>query len=210
MVTRIVGIGGKLASGKDAISDHLVNKHGWVKFGMSDALAEALYTLNPWIELPTGLGWKNRFTAFLARLFRRPVRPVFMQYQKLYDALGYVRAKEYTEVRRLLQVLGTEVGRKQLSDGSLWTDIMERKVRQAAAEGVPGVIMTGIRFPNELDMVEDLEGESWWVSRPNKTNTTSTAAHASENSVGEVDFDRCIKNDGTLEDLYRKVDDLVS
>jgi hypothetical protein len=209
-VTQVIGIGGKLASGKDAIADHLVEKHGWVKFGMSDALAGAMYTLNPWIRLDAALGWRNRFTAWVARIFRRPPRPVFMKYRQLHDSVGYVHAKEQTEVRDFLQIFGTEVGRKQLSNDTLWTDIMERKVGEAVAAGAPGVVITGIRFPNEVAMLEDLEAEGWWVDRPSLKNTASTAAHASENSVSSVDFDRCVVNDGTLEDLYRKVDDLVS
>ncbi len=211
MVTRIVGIGGKLASGKDAISDRLVEQHGWVKFGMSDALGEALYTLNPWI--PVGIPMKKDRKHMLARLVER-VRSreeftAVIRYKELFDDVGYVKAKENDEVRRLLQVLGTEVGRKQISE-SIWTDIAARKVREAAAAGAPGVILTGVRFPNELEMIEDdLEGETWWVHRP-ITNNNETAGHASENSVSAVDFELTIYNDGTLDDLYAKVDALVS
>lgn len=207
-MTRIVGIGGKLASGKDAISDHLVEKHGWVKLGMSDALADALYTLDPMIKLPTALGWKNRFTAFLARLFRVPPRDVYVRYQWLFDGVGYVRAKENPEVRRLLQVLGTEVGRKQIDD-NLWVNMMIKKVRAAVETGAPGVIVTGVRFPNELRAIlDELQGETWWVNRPTLKDTVN-AGHASENSVSAEDFSRVIENDGTLEDLYAKVDQIV-
>ena len=200
-MTRIVGIGGKLASGKDAIADNLVDEWGWTKFGMSDALANALYTLDPWIPIPVKR--VLRFgTVYTNQKFER--------YSDLFDRVGYVQAKENEEVRRLLQILGTEVGRRQFSDGDLWTGIMERKVRDATAAGAPGVIITGVRFPNELAMVENLGGESWWVNRPSLTNTSSTAGHASENSVSAVDFDLTIENDGTLEDLYYKVADLVT
>lgn len=206
-MTKFVGIGGRLASGKDAISDHLVEKHGWAKLGMSDALAEALYTLNPWIELPTGLGWKNRFTARIARTFHQPFRPTWIRYRDLYDSLGYVRAKEYPEVRRLLQILGTEVGRRIIGE-STWTDIVVRRAKEAA-KNAPGVIITGIRYPNELDMItDDLEGELWWVVRPSLKDG-SNADHSSENSVHETDFDRTIRNDGTLKELYTKIDDII-
>lgn len=211
-MTRIVGIGGKLASGKDAISDHLVEKHGWVKFGMSDPLAKALHTLDPWV--PVGLLPKrfNKTQLWALKTFFGivPEDKLFQSYKSYVDSVGYVDAKTNDEVRRLLQVLGTEVGRKQLSEGSLWTDIATRNVRAAAAAGAPGVILTGIRFPNELEMVEDdLEGETWWVHRPMQ-QAGETAAHSSENSVSAVDFELTIYNDGTLDDLYAKVDKLVS
>jgi len=207
-MTQIVGIGGKLASGKDAVSDYLVETHGWKKLGMSDALADALYALNPYILLPTALGWKNRFTAWLARVFRVPPRDVYVRYAWLVDAFGYTEAKTYVESRRLLQVLGTEVGRNMISD-SVWTDIMERKVKEAVAEGYPGVIVTGIRFPNELESISDnLGGELWWVIRPSLA-AGENSHHASENSVLPSDFDRTILNSGTLQDLYLTVEGLL-
>lgn len=208
-MSRIIGIGGKLASGKDAISDHLVDKHGWVKIGMSDALAEALYALDPWIvtiESPIDRKffrwWRSWFTKESA--FQEID---LIKYSALVDQVGYVKAKENSEVRRLLQMLGTEVGRKIIGD-STWTDIVVRRAKEAA-KTAPGVIITGIRYPNELDMITDeLEGELWWVVRPS-LQAGSNAGHSSENSVFETDFDRTIRNDGTLEDLYTKVDQLV-
>lgn len=212
-MARIVGIGGKLASGKDAISDHLVEKHGWVKLGMSDALADALYTLNPYIveKWTEYAPVPNRF--FSWRKSKSLVVDIDYQrirrYQEIVDEVGYVKAKEISEVRRLLQVLGTEVGRKMISE-SVWTDIAARKVREAVARGVPGVVLTGVRFPNELEMLEEeLGGETWWVTRPS-LESGQNASHASENSVSSVDFERTIWNDGTLEELYQKVDQIVS
>ncbi len=200
MVNKIIGIGGKLASGKDAISDHLVDKHGWVKLGMSDALAESLYALDPWIEIPPGPN--------VIRAIGRAAPSRFTRYSLLFDQLGYVKVKKNDEVRRLLQKLGTEVGRKIIGE-STWTDIVERRAEEALSNGAPGVIITGIRYPNELTMIEDLQGELWWVDRPSLAATVN-AGHSSENSVSSVDFDRVIVNDGTLEDLYQKVDDLVN
>lgn len=211
-MTRIVGIGGKLASGKDAVADYLVERYGWVKFGMSDALADALYTLDPWIfqVVPKKPNWLYRVWRRLFFGEHQIQYHQWIRYRFLVDGVGYVEAKTNDEVRRLLQVLGTEVGRKQLSDGDLWTAIMERKIKKAVAEGVPGVIVTGVRFPNELALFEDLDADTWWVDRPSLKNAATTAAHASENSVDAVDFERVIRNVGTLDDLYREVDRLVT
>ena len=205
-MTRIVGIGGKLASGKDAVSDHLVEKHGWAKMGMSDALADALFTLNPQIETRDESA-PRKFFGLIP--LRKKTTTGVVRYKTILAQLGYVKAKEIPEVRRLLQKLGTEVGRNMISD-SVWTDIMERKVKELAATGVPGIIVTGIRFPNELESIsENLEGELWWVSRPSLAEGVNSG-HASETSVDAADFDRTIINNGTLEDLYKKVDQIVT
>lgn len=198
-MTQIVGIGGKLASGKDAISDYLVENHGWVKIGMSDALAEALYVLNPWIHQQ---GFLKNIVGRVTKSWNYTER-----YQTYVDRVGYVEAKTNPEVRRLLQVLGTEVGRRIISE-STWTDIVVRRAKEAA-KTAPGVIITGIRFPNELGMITDeLDGELWWVVRPSLA-AGSNAGHSSENSVHETDFDRTIRNDGTLDDLYKKVASII-
>jgi len=62
---------------------------------------------------------------------------------------------------------------------------------------------------NELMMVWHNTGELWWVERPDLNNTAPTSGHASENSVTSENFDTIIKNDGTLEDLYEKVERLL-
>ncbi|QIG57925.1 deoxynucleoside monophosphate kinase [Microbacterium phage PauloDiaboli] len=212
-MSQIIGIGGKLASGKDAISDYLVENHGWVKIGMSDALAEALYVLDPYvpIHLPdpaTGKGLRNFLSRFLDRKKRTVEIADFQRYSDLFDEVGYVEAKTNEEVRRLLQKLGTEVGRKIISE-SVWTDIIVRRAKEAA-KTAPGVIITGIRYPNELGMITDeLDGELWWVVRPS-LQAGSNSEHSSENSVRETDFDRTIRNDGTLDELYQKVSAIVS
>lgn len=194
-MTHIIGIGGKLASGKDAIADYLVEKHGWAKLGMSDALAEALEVLNPHIPV------ENSVLGIISSTS-------WVRYKDYLSEHGYVKAKENPEVRRLLQVLGTQVGRELISE-SVWTDIVARRAR-TASRFAPGVIITGIRFPNELELIsDDLEGELWWVNRPG-LSLDSSSTHSSENSVAHYDFDRVIINDGTLEELYLKVDKILT
>ena len=48
-MSRLIGLGGKLRAGKDAVGDYLEEKHDFVKLGMSDALNDALLKLNPYI-----------------------------------------------------------------------------------------------------------------------------------------------------------------
>lgn len=182
----IIGIGGKLRSGKDTVSDHLVDKYGWVKMGMSDPLREATDKFTSvYVPEEGGSGWIN-----VQGLLRRD---------------GYVNAKENSAYRTFLQELGTEVGREMIGDNT-WVDIAKRGA-QAHLDAGKNVILTGIRFPNELEAIRSLGGETWWVSRPEVDD--SAGSHASETSISHTDFDRHILNDGTLEDLYAKIDLMV-
>ena len=133
----LILLGGRLASGKDTVADYLVESRGYVKLGMSDPLNEAMMKLNPWVGTQSDVygmpGGARRYRDILTQV-------------------GYVKAKEmFSEVRRLLQVFGTEVGRELFSD-SVWVDIAKRRLKDALATGAPGAILTGVRFPNELDI----------------------------------------------------------
>lgn len=199
----LIGLGGHLRSGKDAVADHLVAEHGFVKIGMSDALHEAMLAIDPivvvgeFVQYPEGApgyGWNTPRAQ--------------MRYSELVEAVGYVEAKKRPEVRRLLQKLGTEVGRNMIGE-QVWTNIIARKIDDHRGAGHP-VVVTGIRFPNEVQMIRELGGRPVWIDRPSLATSGAIAAHASENSVSEEDFDGLIVNDRTLEDLYAAVGPFVN
>lgn len=187
-LSKLVGIGGLLASGKDAVSDYLVEHHGWTKLGMSDALNDALLVINPLIPVRVGHASGH------------------WRYSDLYAEVGYVEAKTNPEVRRLLQMLGTEVGREMIHQ-DVWTDIMTRKI--SIARTTSNVIVTGIRFENEVGLIGALGGDLWWVDRPGMRPPENTGAHSSETSISQRNFDLLIPNTGTLDDLYMTVEQAI-
>lgn len=179
----VIALGGRLRSGKDTVADYLVEKYSFVKIGMSDPLQDALLTLNPWVDLN--------------------LRTRVQRYADYVAETGYTEAKKHPEVRRLLKVLGTEVGREMIST-SVWADIASRRIQELRRNSP--VAVTGMRFGNELGMAGDLGALTVWVERPGVPSDD----HASETSVSEEDFDITLLNDGTLEDLYKRVDRLGS
>ncbi len=196
-MTKLVGIGGRLAAGKDAVADHLGEKHGWVKLGMSDPLLEVAVTLDPFIP----------YREYEDTKYGRPLEePKNIRLSKLVDRLGYVEAKENREVRRFLQVLGTDVGRNMI-DKDIWVRKAEDSILAQMAKG-KNVVITGVRFENELKMVDWNEGLLVWVDRPGQSLTAATG-HASEQLTSDG-FDITLVNDGTLKDLYKKVDEQIA
>ena len=191
----LIALGGRLRSGKDCVADRLVAEHGFIKMGMSDALHEALLAIDPGVHVGE------------AHAYAHSAPVGWQQYSDLIEAVGYVETKTVPEVRRLLQKLGTEVGRDMIGE-NVWVNIMASKIVGHLCAGRP-VVVTGIRFPNEVGMVRDLEGTAVWIDRPGVDAHSGTASHSSENSVGADDFMVIIKNDSTLEDLRLKADELV-
>lgn len=212
----LIGLGGQLRAGKDAVAEYLRDEHDFVVMGMSDALNEALLKLNPIIGSIGEYGPSS---------ISHDIR-----YKDLHDEVGYVEAKKNPEVRRLLQVLGTEVGRDMI-DPDVWVDIAVQKIRAHWAEGKK-VVITAMRFPNELKMLQRMGGLSIWIDRPAESRfkglesfegteipdkgvkadrlaSSAIQGHVSENSVSEKDFMTLIVNDGTLEKLYENVEDVL-
>jgi hypothetical protein len=208
-VSELLGLGGKLRAGKDAVGDYLAENKNFVKLGMSDALNEALLKLDPWIPV---VGervvehWETEEESGTKYYYEGD----WLRYRKFHELLGYVEAKKNPEVRRLLQVLGTEVGREMI-DPDVWVKIAEAKIKKLWSEG-HNVVITAVRFPNELEMIARLGGTTVWVERPEEARGVSegvNGAHASETSVSRDDFDLTIDNTGTLEDLYGWTDAIL-
>lgn len=193
----LIGLGGKKRAGKDAVAEILKRRFGFTVLGMSDALHEAMVTLNPWVFIPHDYRVRVSDGGLLgSRMIR---------YALLADLVDYDEMKTIPEVRRLLQVFGTEVGRNLLGE-DVWVDVMKRKIVDIGAGRHPlNIAVTGIRFENELEMIEDLGGTSIYVRRPEAVIAASTDTHSSEHSLLPRDFDHVLDNDGTLSDLEAMV-----
>ena len=81
----------------------------------------------------------------------------------------------------------------------LWTLIAKKRAQEALRSY--SVIIDDMRFPNEYDMVRSMGGLCLKVIRPDETGSTPK----SEGLLDEHHFDRTIINDGSYEDLRRKV-----
>ena len=111
-----VGLTGLARSGKDTAAAYLVEHHGFTRFAFADVMKDAVYALDPLVEVsdpadPDGL----RMHARLAQLV---------------DTCGWDGAKEYPDVRRLLQRFGTEMGRGLFGE-DFWVDLMANRVAKA-------------------------------------------------------------------------------
>lgn len=200
----VIGIGGFYGAGKDATADRLVEQHGFTKIQMSSNLHGFLTRQNPWIPVQhelTHLG----------------IEPGVYPYADLFEVVGYVEMKRIKEVRRIQQTTGTEGGREWLGL-DVWVNKVREEIDTLLSYGQP-VVITGMRYHNELDLIRSYAGgDLWWVTRPSLTadrvvaaidDALDTTKHSSENTLGPQDFNREILNSGSLEDLYKLTDDLI-
>ena len=199
-MSNVVGFGGPKGAGKDTLAYAMAARSGAVVWGMSDPLEEALRAVNPWVPVQRPLFLGPGKGSMSVGLYRAAT---------VLDLAGYSQAKKVPEIRRLLQVIGTDFVR-DLVDEDAWVNMMRRRIRAHAKEH-PGqdVYVTGIRFGNELDMIQSEGGVAIYVKRPGLARDLNSN-HASERSLPESEFDFTLVNDGTLEDLDKSAAPLLA
>jgi len=130
-----------------------------------------VYTLNPWVDVDADY---------------------HVRYQDFVDEVGLHEAKNHPEVRRLLQVYGTDVMRRQFGE-NVWVDLA-----YSGKDPADHWVVTDCRFKNEADGIRDHGG---FVVRINRPGVEPPNLHPSEVDLLDYDFDYTIDNDGTLDDL---------
>jgi hypothetical protein len=120
--------------------------------------------------------------------------------EDLVNEYGWEVAKSNAEVRRLLQVFGTEVGRKLFGE-TFWIDQAFKRANEYER-----VVFSDVRFPNEAHAIEQKGGEVW---RINRHNHSAVNGHTSEHAMDNYMFKHVIYNDGSLDDLANQVFELM-
>lgn len=197
-MTQIIGLGGFATAGKDAVADFLVEHGTWEKTYMSKPLERALLTLDPHVPKTLGDNGDIYDSGRGSVNGRKYDHGSHERYSTLHARVGYEKSKKNKEVRRLLQVLGTEVGRDMFGD-DVWVKLMQDDVYEILRRGKSAVI-TGIRYENELRAIRNMGGRCIWVARP---GTEPVNAHTSDNSLVPAQFDDVLLNNSTLEQLKR-------
>lgn len=169
MVAELIVLSGYAGSGKDTAADVLVEEFGFTKVAYADKLREALYVLNPMVSDQT----------FLADVIDE------------HGWQGYKKTEYSDEVRRLIQTLGTEVGRDMMGE-NVWVD--------ATYDALPDdarVVVTDGRFINELDAARARYGYVWRIERDGVGPLNN---HSSETEAVDYPFfSLYLHNNGTLE-----------
>lgn len=175
----IIGIHGKKRSGKDTSADYLVKEYGFEKIAFADGVRDCLYALNPIIDCYQGS----------------------RRYRDVIDKFGYEQAKDFfPDIRRLLQRMGTEVGR-ELIDDDLWVNMLAGKL-----DSTKNYVISDVRFQNEAAHILQWGGCVIHVIRP---STELPDDHISEQPLPESLINHTIYNDSSLVDLYGTLDHLI-
>jgi len=183
----VIGFCGSAGAGKDEAAAALTAQ-GFVKRSFAEALrgeirrvmTDAEYCDRVWHEMP--------------EVCRRALLDC-----RVTGDLDPWRKPTSTEMRRLLQVWGTEFRRAQ--DPEYWI-----KAESLSLPDTGCFVYTDVRFPNEAAMISNLGGCLYRVERDGVTGN----GHISELHWPHFKHDGIISNNGTVEELHAKVIQTVS
>ena len=193
----LVGIVGFIGAGKNTVSS-VFKRHGFREESLASPLKDACAHIFAWPRaLLDGVTeksrhWREKPDTFWSLALGTPVTP-----------------------RKMLQWLGTDVFRNSLHR-DIWLMSLLRRIRSQAGS----VVITDVRFPNEIDAIKRLGGvvvrvkrgpdPPWFETAAKAARGSSTAAafmqknvntHSSEWQWSGSVADYIINNDGNIEEL---------
>lgn len=221
----LIGISGKVGSGKDTIGE-IIQKLCLTNKGPQFEIKKFAGKLKQTASLLTGIPIEK----FEDQEFKKTIlgsewgKTTKQNPLNAIEPFKDITFVEMMSVRDLLQKLGTEAMRNGLHTdvwcNALFSDYKAKWIPTGDAieeedvsleKEYPNWIITDMRFPNELEAVIKRHGITIRVNRPGYGNSMKelAEAHPSETALDGHDFDYVIENDGNLEKLISKVKEIL-
>jgi hypothetical protein len=204
---KIIGVSGFISSGKGTVADYLVSQYQFEELSFAASLKDAVSTIFNWdremLEGKTveSRQWREQIDVWWAQRLDIP----------------------HLTPRWILQNWGTDVLRKQFHD-DIWIASLQNKIRQIETD----IVVTDVRFPNEVAAIKSIGGLVVRVERGAKPDWYDTAIkanfekdqpsidylntliHQSEWAIIGQHFDKIFDNNGSLSDLYGQIDNFIA
>ena len=201
----IIALCGFIGSGKDTVADYLVNFHEFRRESFANSLKDAVAAVFGWDRLmlegrtKESRAWREQRDEWWSDRLGMNITPRFV-----------------------LQNWGTEVLRGKFHD-DIWIASVENKIRNSKDH----IVITDCRFQNEIRAIKKAGGvvvrikrgkEPDWYQIAYDANIGKSGAagklvyrniHESERAWIGPDIDYVLDNDGTIEELYSSIKDLV-
>ena len=206
----IIGFVGFIGSGKDTAADYLVNFHGFRRDSFANTLKDAVAAV---------FGWDRVLLEGRTKEAR--------EWREQRDEWWSNRLGKDITPRHILQYWGTEVCRQGFHD-DIWIASLENKMRKTG----DNIVISDVRFPNEIKAIKSAGGKvvrvvrgadpEWyqdaWNMNQGPTNMRWSISkmrmeqrkiHASETAWIGKGIDLEIDNNGTIDQLFAQIKNLV-
>jgi hypothetical protein len=210
-MSSIIAICGFMGSGKDTIADYLQTFHGYKRESFANSLKDAVSVV---------FGWDREMLEGRTKQSR--------EWRETRDEWWSKRLGRDITPRYVLQYWGTEVVRKGFHD-DMWVASLEHRLLNSRDD----IVITDCRFPNEITALKNIGAtvirvkrgpEPAWYNAARDYNKgmrelgwalgkdvlEKANVHASEYSWVGSEFDFVIENDGTVDDLFNGIKQVLS
>lgn len=181
---KLVGICGSMHHGKTTVAEHMVSEHHFTEYAFASSLkegCEALFGFTP--------------------------EQVWTNLKDQEDCHWGISP------RYVLQHVGTDIFRNDLKrwipniycPSTLWVENFKRWVTKRTGN----VVVSDVRFLDEAKCIKALGGTIVRVERPSLYTSGQVHNHASETDMYQIQPDIVLMNGGTLDNLFKKVDDIL-
>ncbi len=181
-MVKIIGITGKKYNGKDTLGNILIEKYEYKRLAYADNLKEACRHI---------FGFTD---------------------EQLYGNLKEIPDKFWgISPRILLQYIGTNLMRDQLGKEfqnigeDIWIKSVEKQIKDNNNEKI---VITDVRFLNEVESIKKLGGIIIKIERPSINNSINDT-HTSESYIDEIPYDYKIINDKDINHLENEIKNII-
>lgn len=193
----IIGICGFQSSGKDTIGDLLINEYGFCKLSFASILKDMISSMFGWSRDKLEGRTKED------REWREQIDP------------WWSKTLNITELspRYMLQYFGTDLFRNHLHP-DIWVKALEKQMIQLI-ETNKNIVITDCRFENEINLIIRYGGKiihiyrnlpEWFENYKMGLDCEEIKSlHISEITWIRSYVDYEVENNGTIEELYRKI-----
>jgi len=201
----IIGICGFQSAGKDTIAEYLINNHGYQKLSFASALKDIVSVLFGWPrDKLEGLTKEDRE-------WREQVDPWWSRSLKMPQLTP----------RYVLQYFGTYLFRNHWHP-DIWVKAVENKIIEISSKHITSeakIVVTDCRFENEINMLLRYGGKIIHVHRNkpswfDKYKMGQDVEEVKYMHTSEIKWIRCyvdheIENNGTKEELFKRVEAII-
>lgn len=187
----IIGIAGKKRSGKDTISDYLIQEYDFIKYGFADPIKDIGKIIFGFTE-----------------------EQLYGNKKDIIDLQWGIKPRDF------FQKFGTDYGQfifpehfpeifKGENKRGLWVQVFKNwYLNKLEIDPCIKVIINDVRFQHEFDLIKSLGGYIIKVERDKIVNINDI--HISENELDNIKFNCIIQNNSSIEDLYRKIKEIIN
>lgn len=210
----IIGISGPAGSGKDTFADMLLENDGFVRLSLADPIKR--FAMDVWEFSETQLWGPSEHRSIPDTRYEICKSPNYIEYltpRKVLQHLGTEGCRSVDEdvwIRYALRIANF------LLENPSFTYSYSRGVYPSKIKNYPAtkvVILPDIRFCNEINRIKKAGGTLIRIIRPGSGLTGEYAQHQSESemsSISSEEFDFIINNDGSLDDLRKQANYIVT